>query len=295
MRKIGVIPNSEKDAGFAFTKKVIAWLSAKDCAPLVTEAVGREIGCPEHIADMQAIYGESEFLVILGGDGTILRVAKGAALHETPLLGVNLGTLGYLTDVEASQAFESLAKALEGGYTLEKRMMLEAHIITEDAGGEAYIALNDVCVSRGVFSRMVLLTLTINDEYIDDYRADGIIIATPTGSTAYNLSAGGAILKPNAEMIAVTPVCPHMLYARPLVIPAGDVVKIRLGAGVNTDGVITLDGQNRIPFLPDNVVTIRRSNYYTSIMKTNENSFFDILRLKLMGGIGKDAEGKRGF
>lgn len=283
MRKIGVIPNSEKDPGFAFTRRTAEWLAEQGCAPLVTELVGQEIGRPEYIADINAIYGESEFLVVLGGDGTILRVARGAALHETPLLGVNLGTLGYLTDVDAAQAFEALARALAGAYTVEKRMMLETHILTEGAGGEAHIALNEAYVSRGVFSRMITLRLTVNDEYIDDFRADGIIVATPTGSTAYNLSAGGSILKPNSEMLAITPVCPHMLYARQLVVPAGDVVRITMTAAGNAEGVITLDGQHRIPLMPENTVTIRRSNYYTSIIKTNENSFFDILRLKLMG------------
>lgn len=284
MRKIGVIPNSERDNGLVLTKQVVEWLIEKGHAPLVAEQVGSKIDRPACIADMQAIYAEAEFLVVLGGDGTILRVARNAALHDIPLIGVNLGTLGYLTDVEANgaQFIQALSKALDGQYKIEKRMMLEAHILTEGTGNETHIALNDVCISRGVFSSMITMELFINDEFIDRYRADGFIVSTPTGSTAYNLSAGGPILKPDAEMIAITPICPHMMYARTLVVSAGDVVKIKLNDTANADGIIALDGQNHGPLVPGDAVTVRRSNYYTSIMKTNDNSFFDILRHKMM-------------
>ena len=282
MRKIGIITNDTKDVGFAATKAVAHFLCEQGCAPMLMPHVADAIGRPEYAANsVRAIYTETAFLIVLGGDGAMLNAAKNAAPHGVAMLGLNMGTLGYLTDVEKGADFAPvIRKALDGEATVERRMMLEA---TLPANSEPHIALNDVCVLCGVFTNLIALELYINDEFIDCYRADGFIVATPTGSTAYNLSAGGPILKPDAEMIAVTPICPHMLHARPLVVTAEDVVKITLRAGA--EAIVMLDGQRHSPFAQGDTVIVRRSQQYTGIIKTSGNRFFDVFRHKMVRGI----------
>ncbi len=284
MKKVGILPNGNKPGAFALAKEVAEWLLKNGCLPLVTQGVGQVLELPsECIVKDEDIYTQSAFLAVLGGDGTILRAAGKAAPKGTPLLGLNMGTLGYLTDADAGQALTSLEKALNGDFVIERRMMLQAHVAGDKEGNMTRLALNDVCVLRGVFSAIVTVELCINGKFIDRYRGDGIIVSTPTGSTAYNLSAGGPILKPDAEMMAVTTICPHMIYARPLVVSADDVVGIKLCHVGHAQGMLNLDGQNQCSLAVGQKVTIRRSNYYTSIMKTNNKSFFDILRQKMMG------------
>ncbi len=282
MRKVGIIASGERDIGLVHTKEIAIWLKERDVLPLLPEDSAETTGLTECSADIGTIYAEAEFLIVLGGDGTILRVARNAAYTSVPLIGLNFGTLGYLTDVDKSQSFDALTMVLAGNYQTQKRMMLESQISSDGIIKEQSLALNDICVIHGAYSNMINIEVFINDEFIDYYRGDGFIAATPTGSTAYNLSAGGAILKPDSKMIALTPICPHMLYARPLVIPASDVVKIKLSKQKNTEGVVVVDGQSHTALLPENTVTIKCSNYYTSIIKTNSNSFFDILRHKMM-------------
>jgi NAD+ kinase len=197
-------------------------------------------------------------------------------------MGINLGTLGYLTDVEKGGWDTALKLLVNGEYKTEKRMMLEAFVLNEDKEYESYgrlLALNDICVLRSDISRMINAKIYVSRDYIDTYRADGIIVATPTGSTAYNLSAGGPILKPDIELIAITPICPHKIYSRSSVISAADVVCINLSPN---DGaaVLSLDGQRIINLKAGQNVEIRKSVLYTTIIKTSNMGFYDILREK---------------
>jgi NAD+ kinase len=281
VKKIGIITNMERDLGLVRTRQALDWLLANGCAVFVGAEVGRALGAPALAADFETNRSQADFIVVLGGDGTILGEARSSALYGTPILGVNIGTLGYLTDVEATGLICALEKALAGEFVLERRMMLEAETGDDKAGGPG-LALNDVCVVRAAYAPMLSMQLRINGEFIDDYRADGFIVATPTGSTAYNLSAGGPILKPESEMIAVTPICPHMLYAKPLVVAADDEVSIEIAGGANVRGDMILDGQSRLSVAPGDIVNIRRSALYVRIMKTEYKSFFDILRRKML-------------
>jgi NAD+ kinase len=227
-------------------------------------------GVPEAV-----FFRQSEFIVVLGGDGTMLRAAQMAARTNTPLLGVNLGALGYLTDVEKNEEDEAFQTVLADHCRLEKRMMLETET-------HPWLALNDICVERGFSSKLIRVRLQINEEYIDTIRADGIIVSTPTGSTAYNLAAGGPILKPESEMMVVTAICPHTLYLRPWVISAADTVRVTV---LDTDAKLAMDGQNRAKLAAGDEIAIRRSAYYTTIMKTKASGFFEILRRKMRVGI----------
>jgi NAD+ kinase len=278
LKRIGVLPNISRDPGLRVTKSVIAWLRDNGCEPLIAKNVGDALGLSDFSHKSDEIYETSELLVVLGGDGTILSVARNAAKNNTPLLGINIGTLGYLTDVDAPDAFGALEHALNGDYVTERRMMLEASVSYDV---EPQTALNDVCVLRGGFSTMLTMYLDINGEYIGHYRADGLIVSTPTGSTAYNLSAGGPVLKPDSEMIAITPICAHMLYAKAFVVSAADTVKINVESVRNVSGSVAFDGQNHIPVKAGDVVTVKRSTLHTEIIKTTKKSFYSILRHKM--------------
>jgi len=274
MKKIGIIVNREKDADLSFTESIGNWLDSH--------------GCTAEILDGEIIKpGASyDFLICLGGDGTILHAAGKSALYDIPLLGINLGNVGYLTDANKSEAFKSLERVLNGEFALEKRMMLNADLT---AYGRSKInpALNEIHLSRGT-SNMIRIKVWINDDYIDAYRCDGILISTPTGSTAYNLSAGGPILKPDGNMIAITPVCPHALYTRPFVVSADDAVKIQIIESGMSDVILHTDGINIIELKSNDSVTITRSEYRATIIKTNNYGFYDILRRKILragGGV----------
>lgn len=281
MKKIGFVTNIDKDPDLIHTRELALWAIEKGCQVLLNLSLSKRLNIGEPMNSTDEIYEKSDFVVVLGGDGTILRVARKAAIYGTPILGINFGTLGYLADVERSDGKVAIEKVLNGDYKIEKRMMLEAYIERGCISHDTQLALNEVCVSNSNFSRMISLSVEVNDEYINTFRADGIIVSTPTGSTAYNLSAGGPILNTNTELMTITHICPHALYARPIVVSGNDVIKIRV-AGDYSNTQVTLDGQNDDRVKSGDVVVIRKSKYQTSIIKTTNLSFFDILRRKMV-------------
>ena len=270
MRRVGIVYNENKDPSLIFTRRLEAWLAARGAAPALIDA--------DETA--YALDNDYDCLVCLGGDGTLLKAAGGAAVRGIPLIGINLGNIGYLTDVQADGAEAALAKLLNGDYTSERRMMLDTDLTAYGVRG-ANPALNEVCIIKGVHTKMIRIKIWINDEYIDAYRADGVIIATPTGSTAYNLSAGGPILKPDGNMIAVTPICSHALYTRPFVISADDTVTVQVEESRASDITLLMDGRHVIGMRDGDKILIKRSQYTTTIIKTNELGFYEILRQKL--------------
>ncbi len=281
MKKIGFVTNIDKDPDLIHTRELALWAIEKGCQVLLNLSLSKRLNIGEPMNSTDEIYEKSDFVVVLGGDGTILRVARKAAIYGTPILGINFGTLGYLADVERSDGKVAIEKVLNGDYKIEKRMMLEAYIERGCISHDTQLALNEVCVSNSNFSRMISLSVEVNDEYINTFRADGIIVSTPTGSTAYNLSAGGPILNTNTELMTITHICPHALYARPIVVSGNDVIKIRV-AGDYSNTQVTLDGQNDDRVKSGDAVVIRKSKYQTSIIKTTNLSFFDILRRKMV-------------
>ena len=281
MNKVGFITNIDKDPELIHTKELTLWTMEMGCQVLLNSALCRKIGIGTPMYSTDEIYEKADFVVVLGGDGTILRVARRAAKYGTPILGINFGTLGYLADVEKSGGKTAIEKVLKGNYKIEKRMMLEAYIERGCVCHDTQLALNEVCVNNANFSRMISLSVEVNDEYINTFRADGIIVSTPTGSTAYNLSAGGPILNTNTELMTITHICPHALYARPIVVSGDDIIKIKV-AGDYSNTQVTFDGQNGERVKNGDTVVIRRSKYCTDIIKTTNLSFFDILRRKMV-------------
>jgi len=271
MKKIGIITNRSKDPELIFTNKLIEWMLSHECSPELLPETDDPV-----VSD-----GQFDFLICLGGDGTLLKAAGNAAVHGVPLIGINLGNMGYLTDCTKSEALTALEKVLRNEYKLEKRMMINADL--SDYGmSDTNPALNEICITKGVHSKMIYLKIWINDEYIDSCRCDGIIVSTPTGSTAYNLSAGGPILKPDGNMIAVTPICSHALYTRPFVISADDSIAIQINDINASDIILLTDGKRVRDLKNEDIIKVTRSKYFTTIIKTNNLGFYDILRQKML-------------
>ena len=267
MKKIGILPNSSRDSNLEYTKKLLRFLGSKDCEVYVNMAYP---GLDATIKTTEEICKECDFVISLGGDGTILQNVSLFAKHKTPLLGINLGSIGYLTDSEMHEGTEAVEKVIAGQYHTEKRILIKTRI-----NGLTYSALNDICMLKGDVAKMITLDLIINNEYIDTYRADGIIVSTPTGSTAYNLSAGGPIMKPNLCNIVITPISPYKIYSRPLVISGDDIVTI--SAHDYSNVLVSIDG-NAIPITHD--IEIKKSSDTADIIRTTTQNFYDILRGK---------------
>lgn len=281
MNKIGFVINLEKDPFLEYTKKLKDFVLNLGYQIVVLEKFRDVLGLEYGVSDLDAVCRESDFVTVLGGDGTILTVARRACIYQTPILGINLGTLGYLADVEKNGAFRAVEKVLNNDYSIEKRMMLEIFKDGKTFENCRGLALNEVCLKNNTFSRMIKFDIEINDEFIDSYRADGVIISTPTGSTAYNLAAGGPILKPDTELISITHLCPHTLYARPYVVSGSDIIKLKIKNN-EKNVMLFLDGHEVVSAEGESEIIIKRSKFFTRIIKTTGLGFYDILRRKMV-------------
>lgn len=232
---------------------------------------------------------ELDALVVLGGDGTFLGAARMATANSIPLLGVNLGSLGFITEVSFGDMESALERVADGDFIIEERMMLDL-TVQNSAGTRNRVALNDIVLNRRSMAKMIELSIAINGQYVTRYRADGLIAATPTGSTAYALSSGGPILLPHMNAILICPICPHTLTNRPLVIPADSVVEISV---LDTDNEIlaTVDGQTSLEVSHHDSLTLKRSEKVTRFIKVPDHTHFDILRSKLGWGRSPGSHG----
>lgn len=282
MKKVAILPNIDKDKGLAVTKRLVHYLVEKGCEPQLSEKVAKLAELPQYAKEEEELFSCSDLLISLGGDGTLLGTGRHTARYEKPILGINLGTLGFLTAEEKNHAELAIDKVLKGDYKLEKRMMLSCSIAKGDERKEGIIALNDICITRGNLYKVLEIHVYVNDEYVDTLLADGIIICTPTGSTAYNLSAGGPVLKADAQIMAITPISPHTLTSRPIVVSADDVVTVEVNPSrEDTPFTVSADGQDNFTLTGKNVVQIRKADVCTTIIKTKPQSFYDVLRHKL--------------
>lgn len=281
MKVVGILPNLDKDVDLSVTKRLAAFLLEKGCQPWLTEEVAEKAELMVYAKPAEEIYRHSDFLISLGGDGTLLGVGRRTAEFSTPILGINLGHLGFLTAEENSKAEIAIERVLAGAYKVENRMMLDVSVSGEPENLVGILALNDVCITRGISSKILEFHVFVNNEYVDTLRADGVIICTPTGSTAYNLSAGGPILKGDAQIIAITPICPHTLTSRSIIVSAEDVVTVEVCTRSDENFTVSADGQVVMSLKRQNVVQVRKSQYHTTIMKTNNLGFYDVLRQKL--------------
>ena len=230
---------------------------------------------------MEELYKEAEAIVVLGGDGSLLDAARKAAPHGKPLLGINMGRLGYMSELEISE-LSMLEKLIRDEYVLDERAMLNIEVKTQAGGMKAEsFALNDAVISNGSISRIVDLELSEGGVHIANYRSDGLIVATPTGSTAYSLAAGGAIVDPRLNCLCITPICPHSLYARPLIFPDSACVEIKNTCQREKTLFLTVDGRMNYELSLGESVRVTRSPLKTRFIRIKDGSFYDRLRQKM--------------
>ena len=264
------------------------WLAAHGCTPVVESESARAANVADRWATVRhdALAVDADVVIAFGGDGTLLDAARAVA-HSTgdaPLMGVNLGRLGFLTEVGRDDMFAAFEAMLAGRTTIETRLLLEGRVERDGRTVGERVALNDIVVTRGALSRMIELDVAVDGHFVCHVRADGLIVATPTGSTAYNLSAGGPIVQPALDAMVVTPIAPHTLTQRPLVLPASAHVELRPVVEPRSDVLVTFDGQYGVPLAPGDVVRIGRAARVLRLLRTSGRSHFDMLREKLKWG-----------
>lgn len=226
------------------------------------------------------IYETVDLIIVLGGDGTIMDSACKASVRATPVLGINLGRLGYLAELEMSE-LELLDEVMKGNYTIDKRTMLKAEIISRNGQTQCAHALNEAVISNGSIARIIDLQLSEGGRVVNTYRADGLIVCTPTGSTAYSMSAGGPIADPRLECFCVTPICPHMMNARPILFPDDVILDVKNICKREKALYLTLDGRNNYEIFKGDIVRITKSEMFASIIHVKDRSFYEIMRGKL--------------
>lgn len=276
MKNFLVVSNKEKDPENKVAGSIKEYLDVRECICSCRCVTHDNVSRDEL---EKAVDEGAECVLVLGGDGTLIQVAGALAGKDIPLLGINLGTLGYLAEIERDHIIPTLERLIEDRYDVEERMMLSV-----EAGGIRQEALNDMVITRLGDLRVVRYRLYVNGRCLTTYEADGIIVSTPTGSTGYNLSAGGPIVEPCASMMLVTPICPHTLNSRPVVLAAEDIVRIEVCESKykhDHEAYVSCDGASPVSLSAGDAVDIRRSNGTTKIIKISKEGFLDILSRKL--------------
>ncbi len=228
-------------------------------------------------------FDDVDLAVVLGGDGTMISAARLLQNTDVPVLGINYGSLGYITEFRIEELYEALEIAFSGNYEIDKRVTLDVTHINDGKELSKNRVLNDVVINKAALARIISIEATLDDLYVNDFRADGLIISTPTGSTAYNLSAGGPIVFPSMNAVVMTPICPFTLSNRPIVIPDTSEIHLRLKTE-NEDVVITLDGQIGFELTPHDIVKVTKSKTTLNLIKPPNRNYFDVLRNKLKWG-----------
>ncbi len=280
MKNIGVITNSDKDVGFAYTNKLIDSIGKfGGQAILPTKSVTKGMEGLDNEVD--EICEKCDLIICLGGDGTFLKTARTAYLYNLPILGINLGSLGFLTDIEKGEIDKAVENIFQNNFVIEERIMLSAKIFKDGKLFAEDVAINDVSISRAGILRILNLSTYIDDNFFDMFPGDGIVVATPTGSTAYSLSAGGPIAEPSSKLIIVTPICPHLLYSRSFVASDERRVKICVSEGFEHKALVTFDGQKNYQITGGDYIEIEKAVSTVKILKIHSKNFFTVLRNKI--------------
>jgi NAD+ kinase len=287
--RVGIIAKSHLRAATPHLVEIEAWLRNRGVEAIfetATAALMPPAPSARLILEKEEIARTASMVVLLGGDGTLLSMADciGATGSSAPILGVNFGSLGFLTEVTLPELYPSLEAALTGQARIEERMMLRSTTLREQGAHTDHIALNDVVINKAGHSRMIDLSVSIGDEFITRIKADGLIIATPTGSTAYNLAAGGPIVQPNLDALLITPIAPHTLTNRPIVIPAASTIRIQPIMDGRDDVHVTMDGQTGFRLQAGDEIRVCRAERLLRLIRPSTRSYFEVLREKLKWG-----------
>ena len=284
MDKFYIITNRDKDQNLRFTEEIVQYLKEHGKKCQVQQAERRVEG-EYHYTDPALIPEDTQCILVLGGDGTLLQAARDVVHREIPMLGINLGTLGFLAEIDKTSIYTALDKLFADDYEIEERMMLTGTVWRGDKITGQDVALNDIVISRvGPPLRVIGFNNYVNDGYLNSYNADGIIIATPTGSTGYSLSCGGPIISPNAAMTVMTPIAPHTLNTRSIIFPEDDVITAELGEGrrqIQENGLASFDGDVEVPMSTGDRIVIKKASVSVKILKLNHLSFVEVLRQKM--------------
>ena len=278
MNNFFIIANKQKDINLEITEQIRHHISRLGAVCNIYDQYDRDVSSID-------IPEETQCILVIGGDGTILAAARMLVGSNIPLLGINLGTLGFLADVNLADLSKTLDLLLQDQYQVENRIMLTAEVYKQGKKAATYIALNDFNINRFGASRVIGLKVGINGSVIDRYRADGVIVCTPTGSTGYNLSAGGPIINPTCKNFVITPICPHSLTARSIVLAKEDIVTVeveQIRSNIKEEAIISCDGREGLSLFPGDQVKIYKSQEVTPFIKATEVSFVQILKEKLL-------------
>jgi NAD+ kinase len=283
IRSVGIICKQRKEDLCSVVPPLVEWLRDRKLQVLLDQSAAESCSSLEAAATVEALVSQSDLLVVLGGDGTLLAAARLLQNREVPILPVNLGSLGFMTSVTLAELYPLLEQTLAGKHSVSERMALQADVIRNGAIQHAQRALNDAVVNQAALARLMEFHVHVDGSHVGRYRADGLIIATPTGSTAYSLAAGGPIVHPDIHAFVITPICPHMLTNRPLVVPDSSRIEITFtheGEPVH----VTLDGQVGIQLEVDDRIVITKSPKSVLLVQPAKKSYFEVLRSKLGWG-----------
>ncbi len=279
MLTVAIFPNLIKPETRQVLLRIRKFFSARDARMILSRERAVEFGMEEYGVD-DIEYLPADFALSLGGDGTLLGICRRYAENPVPVCGINMGTLGFMADIEQNELEEKLENLCEGSYHIEWRPFLAGYVTKEGAEHFLGYAINDIVVTKGDVARIISLGLTVNKTPLVECKADGFIVASPTGSTAYSLSAGGPIINPMVKGLILTPICAHTLNIRPLIIREEDVVHIHL-LDMRQSIIVTLDGQETTTIHPDDIVTVKCSDVRAGIIKFEDKDYYQTLRTKL--------------
>ena len=286
--RVGVVAKSRLQVAAPHLVDVEQWLTGRGVETVFETATAALMppNPSRRIADKQSLVGEVGLVLVLGGDGTLLSMADaiGRAGLNVPILGVNFGSLGFLTEVTLPELYPSLEAALAGKAPIEERLTLSATITRARAVQTSDVAVNDVVINKGARSRLIELDISVGDGLVTRVRADGLIIATPTGSTAYNLAAGGPIVQPNVDALVLTPIAPHTLTNRPIVIPSSSSVRVKPMMDDRDEVFVTFDGQAGCELRAGEEISVCRAREPMRLVRPATRSYFEVLREKLNWG-----------
>ena len=286
--RIGIVLKPHQPEALKTICELVVWLAERDIKlvggpELEREQIEHQTGCPVDEINHETLAGDVDLMLVLGGDGTMIATARMIGDQEVPVLGVNYGGLGYLAEFRIEELYSALESILEGNYRLDKRVMLAVQLMRGDTALSSNRVLNDVVINKSALARIIEIEAYLNHQFVNSFRADGLIVSTPTGSTAYNLSAGGPVIFPSMNAIVITPICPFTLSNRPIVVPDSAEIELRLKTD-HEDVALTLDGQVGFPLKVGDRVSIRKSRTTFNLIQPSNRNYFDVLRDKLRWG-----------
>jgi NAD+ kinase len=284
VKRIGIFCKQKPNIDAKIISELTEWLESKNCTVYLEPDTADLIG-KKPSTSKEEVSSNSDLIIVLGGDGTLLKVAGIAHPHEVPILGVNLGSLGFLTETTMENLYPTLEQVLNGKCEVENRMLLNARVLRNGKKIEDFNVLNDIVINNGALARIVNLEVFVDGQYMTSYRADGLIIASPTGSTAHSLSAGGPIIHPSIRALVLSPICPFALTNRPIVIPDSATIKVQLTTRNEDEDVrVTLDGQTGYSMKSGDILEAKKADIPLKLVQTPGKNYYQLLRKKLHWG-----------